>query len=254
MDASKEDELLLAELDDKRIKAQHWECITHSGFLDPRQRGIAFRTFGCRFWGGYEDAERTIAVFLPDSIPKGQDTPFADEEDDPLAVLRVSIAKGGKLLTHRDYLGSLLSLGIDRSVVGDIIVGVCGADIVIMKSMADYLLMNYEKAGRMNLSCSLHPCSEIDTGEVRTLERRDSVASLRLDNLVSSAFDLARGKAQEAIRQGLVFADGMQLLKQDAVLKEGVKLVLRGKGKARLKTIGTPTKKGRLPVVWEKYL
>lgn len=252
MSPDKEDELLIAELEDKKKKAEYQGCVTHSGFLDPRQKALAHKVFGCRFWGGYEDAERSIAFFLPDGYPE-TDPPFP-EEDDPLAVLDVSTGKGGRELTHRDYLGALLSLGIDRGVAGDIIVREHGADIVILKSISDYLLLNFEKAGRMNLSCALKPCGSIDTGNVKLQEKRDSVASLRLDNLVSSAFNLSRGKAQEAIRQGIVFVDGMQVSKQDAVLDEGCRLVLRGKGKAVLKEIGKPTRKDRLPVIWEKYI
>ena len=123
-----------------------------------------------------------------------------------------------------------------------------------MKSISSYILANYEKAGHSGLSCCLLPCSAIDTGLIRTKEKRDSVASLRLDSLVSSAFSLARGKAQEAIRQGLVFADSVQMTRQDAVLEEGCRLVLRGKGKAVLKAVGRPTRKDRLPVTWDIFI
>ncbi len=260
----KEDELLLAEIEDKKRQSEDQYMLTHSGFLDMRQKTLVHRTFGCAFWGGYADAERCIAVFMPDYMTMGSKTPenggkglpeaSFDEGDDPLCILRVRTPKGSHALSHRDYLGSLLALGIDRSVTGDIIVRENGADIVVLRSMAEYLKVNYEKAGRASLSCELLPCSAIDTGEIRTQQKRDTVASLRLDNLVSSAFDLARGKAQEAIRQGLVFADGLQLTKQDAVLSEGCKLVLRGKGKAVLRELGRPTRKDRIPVIWEKYL
>ena len=254
MYTSKEDLLLLAEIEDKMIKSRYQGCISHSGFLDMRQRSEVSRAFGCRFWGGYEDAERTIAVFLPDGYTAGDASPFPDEEDDPLAVIRVSTGKAGRPLTHRDYLGSLLSLGLERSVVGDIIVKEHGADIVVMKSISGFIIANYEKAGRSGLNCSLHPCRAIDTGVIMTKEKRDGVASLRLDRLVSSAFGLSRGKAQESIKQGLVFADSVQMTKQDAVLGEGCRLVLRGKGKAVLRTVGSPTRKDRFPLTWDIYI
>ncbi len=254
MDLEKEDELLIAELDDKRIKAEYRECVTHSGFLDPRQKSVAHRVFGCRFWGGYEDAERCVALFFPDPGPEAGEPLFKSDEDDPLTVLRVSVPKGGRTLSHRDYLGAMLSLGIDRGVTGDILVYEGGADIVILKTIAEYLLSSFDKAGRTSLKCELVPCSAINPGSVTVAEKRDSVASLRLDNLVSSAFDLARGKAQDAIRMGLVFVDGLQNTKQDAFLEEGAKLVLRGRGKAVLRSVGSPNRKSRLPVVWDKYI
>jgi len=268
---NREDELLLAEIEDKKRQSADRCMLTHSGFLDMRQKTLVYKTFGCMFWGGYDDAERCVALFLPEYMaagpgsvgiqvvgPEGNGTqadgPGLSEEDDPLQILRVAAPKGSRALTHRDYLGSLLSLGIDRSVTGDILVHERGADIVVLKSMGEYLRSNYEKAGRASLSCELLPCSAIAAGELRTALKRDTVASLRLDSLVSSAFDMARGKAQEAIRAGLVFADGLQATKPDEQLDEGCKLVLRGKGKAVLKEAGGRTRKDRIGVVWEKYL
>ena len=258
---NRDDELLLAEIEDKKRQSADRCMLTHSGFLDMRQKTLVYKTFGCMFWGGYEDAERCVALFLPEYMAAGPgaggmqaDGPGLGAEDDPLQILRVAAPKGSRALTHRDYLGSLLVLGIDRSVTGDILVHERGADIVVLKSMGEYLRSNYEKAGRASLSCELLPCSAIAAGEVRTALKRDTVASLRLDSLVSSAFDMARGKAQEAIRAGLVFADGLQATKPDEQLDEGCKLVLRGKGKAVLKEAGGRTRKDRIGVVWEKYL
>lgn len=258
---TKEDELLIAEIEDKKRQSEDQYLLTHSGFLDMCQKTLVYRTFGCAFWGGYGDAERSIAVFVPDymKMPEkasenGDFQPMFEEEDDPLQILRVSVPKGSRTLTHRDYLGSLLALGIDRGVTGDIIVYERGADIIVLKSMGEYLCTNYEKAGRASLKCELLPCSAIALGEVHTVQKRDTVASLRLDSLVSSAFDLARGKAQEAIRQGIVFADGLQIEKPDAQLAGGCRLVLRGKGKAVLREVGGHTRKDRITVIWEKYL
>jgi RNA-binding protein YlmH len=247
----KEDDILLAGIEDKIRQCEDHYTATNTTFLDVRQRTLAETK--CRqhkglrhvFYGGYEDAERTVAVFLPD---------YAELSDhDPLALLRIT-QSGQKTLTHRDYLGSILGLGIRREIIGDILVRDNGADIVIIKEMGDFLLFNYEKAGRASLKVEVVSIGDILLPEVRFEEKRDTVASLRLDNVVASAFNLSRGKAAEAIERGLVFVNGLETLKADRPIKEGDRLVLRGKGKVLLKAASGATKKDRIPVVILKYL
>lgn len=247
----KEDEILLAGIEDKISQSLDQYMVTHSVFLDMRQRTLAEAQ--CRqhkglrysFYGGYDDAERTVAVFLPD---------YAElAEHDPLALLRIS-QSGHRALSHRDYLGSLMGLGIKREIIGDILVRENGADIVILREMGEFLLYNYEKAGRTSLKAEIVSIGEIIVPENRFEEKRDTVASLRLDNLVASAFSLSRGRAAEAIEGGMVFVNGLQSDKTDRQIKEGDKLVLRGKGKVLLKAIGHVTKKDRISIVLHKYI
>jgi RNA-binding protein YlmH len=247
----KEDFILLAGIEDKIRQCLENYMATSTTFLDMRQRTLAEAQ--CRqhkglrycFYGGYEDAERTAAVFLPD---------YAELSDhDPLALLRIA-RDGNRSLSHRDYLGSLMGLGVRREIIGDILVREDGADIVIMKDMADFLLYHYEKAGRTSLKAEILPISQIIVPESRFEEKRDTVASLRLDNLIASAFSMSRGKAAEAIESGLVFVNGLQDEKSDRQIKEGDKLVLRGKGKVLLKAVGGVTRKDRISIVIHKYI
>ena len=247
----KEDEILLAGIEDKIRQCEDHYTPTNTTFLDLRQRALAEAR--CRqhkglrylFYGGFDDAERTVAIFLPD---------YAElAASDPLALLRIT-QSGQKALTHRDYLGSILGLGIRREIIGDILVRENGADMVIIKEMGDFLLYNYEKAGRASLKAELVPIGEIILPEVRFEEKRDTVASLRLDNIISAAFNLSRGRAAEAIERGLVSVNGLETLKSDRPIKEGDRLVLRGKGKVLLKATGSATKKDRIPVVILKYV
>jgi RNA-binding protein YlmH len=255
----REDELLLAAIEDKYQQCQERSMPTASAFLDMRQCALAeskFRFTRHFLWGGYEDAERRIMVFLPDYYEGDpQDPAFRlYPEDEFLEVLRVSIPKGSRPLTHRDYLGSILALGIDRSVTGDILVQPLGADIVILKSMEDYLLSSYTSAGRATLTTSIAPIEELRLAETKMQQKRDTVASLRLDNVVSSAFNLSRGKAQDAIRGGIVSLNGLQCLKPDALAEEGDKITLRGMGKAVLREVGGTTRKDRITIILDKYI
>lgn len=139
-------------------------------------------------------------------------------------------------------------------MIGDILVRDDGADIIIMDDIEDFLLLNYQKAGRTTLKLSSHPLSDLRIPEIRTAMISDTVASLRLDNIVSSVFKMSRSKAAEAIRTGLVFVNSSQAEKPDMKVEEGDKLVLRGKGKAYLREVGGQTRKDRTYIVAERYL
>lgn len=255
MDLTKEDKMLLAGAEDKFQQCCQQYRLTHTAFLDLRQRSLVeklcqklcreTKDVRCVFYGGYEDAERTMAVFLPD---------YAEPSDCPLSVIRINTAPGGKMLSHRDYLGSLLGLGIKREMTGDILTTDHGADIIILNEIEDFLLLNYDKAGRTALTLAAVPIGALCIPEQKTVLRKDTVASLRLDNVIAAAFSLSRAKAAEAIRSGSVFVNSMQAEKTDMQVAEGCKLVLRGKGKAYLREAGGKTRKDRIAVVIERYV
>lgn len=250
---TKEEKMLLASIEDRRNRCESRNILTTTSFLSMAEQTLAEDSHllgSCgRFFGGAEDAERRIIVFLPDyleEIPRG--------EDCPLCVLKVSYPKGPRPLGHRDYLGSLLSLGVGRAVAGDIYVHETGADIVILREMADFFLQNYCQAGHISLSCSVSPIEELEPGIIKTEEFRDTVASPRLDSVAASCFKISRGSAQEAIKSGLVFVNNRQILKPDYLLSEGDRLVLRGKGKAILKSIGGKSRKDRDCIICQRFL
>jgi len=253
---NKEDSILLNQIKDKERQAEEQYCISHTAFLDIRQCVLAENEFKYSkhlLYGGYDDAERRIMIFLPDYINENSGKELF-MEDNPLEILRVFVPKGGKKLSHRDYLGSILSLGIDRNVTGDIIVRDDGADIIILKSMEEFLLSNYQEAGHTHLKTEIVPVSDLDLGIIKTKLKKDTVASLRLDNLVSSGFDLSRSAAQEAIKSGIVFLNGLQVLKPDKEVFEADKIVLRGRGKLIIKEIGGMSRKDRFFVSLEIFL
>lgn len=258
MDASKEDNILLAGIEDKFRQCSSQYRVTHTDFLDLRQRSMAeklcreLRTdnqdMRCIFSGGYLDAERTAAVFLPE---------YASEEEELneiFSVVRVRTAPGGRKLTHRDYLGSLTGLGLRREKIGDILVSDFGADIIILREVENFIAFNYSKAGRNRLKIDIISLSELHIPEQKTEIIKDTVASLRLDNVISAAFRISRSKAAEAVRAGLVFVNSAQSEKIDMQVAEGDKLVLRGKGKAYLREVGKKTRKNRLYISVERYL
>ncbi|MGN0659199.1 MAG: RNA-binding protein [Emergencia sp.] len=266
----KEDNLLLGQVEDLISRCENRYITTHTGFLDSHQQSLARmycrknhipvfdgnkeqeeaaagRLPACRicFFGGYDDADRVIMLCLPD---------YAFLEDaHPLTVIRAETAAGSRNLTHRDYLGSLLGLGIRRELTGDILVRPDGADIIVLEDIAEFILMNYCKAGRTGLSLSRCDIGELIVPEPERRRITDTVASLRLDSIVASAFGLSRGKAAEAVRCGQVFVNHVEASKTDMILAEGDKITLRGSGKACLAEIGGRSRKDRQYITIEKY-
>ncbi len=254
MTEDKEEKIILAKALDELERCRSENRICYTDFLDMRMQGlltseIKYSGVNYFFDGGYDTAERRIAVFLPDWATEDNYL-----EDRPIKILRVLHKLGGRELSHRDYLGSILGLGLSRSKIGDILVYKNGADIIIDSELEEFLLANYFKAGRTELSLSAVPIEELNLSEVRTEIIKDTLASLRLDAFLASAFRSSRARAQEAIRQGLVFVNHAECLKPDKELEEGDIVVLRGKGKCVLEEIGGTSKKDRTFISIKKYI
>lgn len=255
--------MLLAGLDDKIDQCERCGMLTHSPFLDLRQGALA-RAFCAKrrglqvcFYGGYGDAERVIAVFLPDylSLPTEADRLSwlaENEEENPLTILRVK-KDPFHTLTHRDYLGALMGLGVKRETVGDLLVREDGCDILLLGSVAPYLKDNLTQAGRARLDGVFVPVTRLQRAEEKRELIPCVVASLRLDNVVASAFSVSRAAAAEAIQKGHIFLNSLTCEKTAAPVKEGDRIVFRSKGKVRLAEVGGVSKKGRLHIVVEKY-
>lgn len=259
-----EDILCLANIEDKIEQAVNKNTLTTSRFLDVRQRTLAesvcrkHRELKAFFWGGFPEAERTVGIFLPDYIEAGSLPELLDyfnenPEENPLTVLRIQ-KDNFSTLSHRDYLGSMMGLGIKREMLGDILVREDGCDIVLLKSIVKFLLDNLQKAGRGTLSAEIKSVDEIIVPLQKTQDKLCPVTSLRLDNIVSAAFNISRSLAAEAINKGIVSVNGLQTQKADAKLSQGDKIVLRGKGKVMLKELAGETKKGKVKVLFQKFI
>ena len=244
----KEDKILLAAVQDKIDQCLEYYIPSHTAFLDARQIQLVenycrkIKELRYTFDGGFEEAERKVCLFLPDEEPM----------DTPIGALNIQ-KKGPKPLTHRDYLGSILGLGIKREQIGDIIVKPDGADIVIMKDLTDFFVLNYDKVGSTSVVTKGISTKELVPVEGHMEEVRLTVSSMRVDNLVAGAFGLSRGNAAEAIQGGIVYVNGVQTTKTDKNLSLGDKLVLRGKGKIILHCFVGKTRKDKIVILIKKF-
>lgn len=248
-----EDKLLLAKIWDKINVGFQRNIIANTPFLSPRELQMCQFLFGEQdgllAFGGYEEAERKMLIYLPDYL----DDSALTEEDSPIVCLRADFYDGDTP-THRDFLGALIGAGISRESVGDICVSSGRCDFFVTAQIAPYILQNFTSAGRTKLRLSAIPIKDAHIPEPEIKEIRDTLASLRLDSIVASGFRMGRSLAAQHITAGKVAIDGLPCEKPDKIVADGVKISLRGSGKIKLVSAGGLTKKGRIPVVIHRYV
>lgn len=192
--------------------------------------------------GGYEDAERRMARF---ACREDCDEPF------PITALRLTWPRQDAP-AHRDILGSVMGLGVERRCLGDIAVEEEQALLFAESRMAEHLRQNLLSAGRTRLQvCVTDAPPEVRPAQGK--EVRDTVASLRLDAVVAAGCSLSRAKAAALITAGQVKLRHMLNEHVDAQVAQGDAISVRGLGRLTVDAVGQPTKKGRFPLLILRY-
>lgn len=250
---SAEDRMLLAKLWDKITQGMRRNIPANTAFLSPREQEMARFLFGqqpgLRFFGGYDDAERRMLVFLPDYLEES----YLNGDESPIFCLCAQFYEADDL-SHRDFLGALMGTGIARDTVGDICVSKGSCDFFVTAEIAPYILQNFSSAGRTRLHVKQVPLGEANIPQPEIKEIRDTLASVRLDSVVSSGFRIGRSLAAQYICAGKAAIDGLPCEKPDKPVPEGAKVSIRGLGKIRLAQVGSQTKKGRISVMIHRYV
>ncbi len=248
-----EDRLLLAKLWDKLNAGIRKNIPANTCFLSPRELELARFLFGepegLYTFGGYGDAERKMLIYLPDYLEEAS----LMEEDSPCICLRASFYQGDSP-NHRDFLGALMGCGISRETVGDICVGKESCDFFVTAEIAPYLLQNFTSAGRAKVHLEAIPLSQAQIPEPEVKEIKDTLASLRLDSVISSGFRIGRSLAAQYVTSGKAAMDGLPCEKPDKTVSEGMKISVRGLGKIKLHAVNGKTKKDRISVVIHRYV
>ena len=248
-----EDRLLLAKLWDKINSGMNRNIPVNTGFLSPRELEMARYLFGepdgLTAFGGYEGAERQMLCYLPEYL----DASYLTEEEAPLVCLRAAFYQGDSP-SHRDFLGALMGAGVNRETIGDICVGQGSCDFFVTAEIAPYLLQSFTGAGRVKVRLTRIPLSEVRVPEPEVREIRDTLASLRLDSVISAGFRIGRSPAAQYISAGKAAIDGLPCEKPDKTVSEGAKISVRVLGKIKLQAVNGQTKKGRISVVIHRYV
>ena len=191
-------------------------------------------------YGGYEGAERRAARF-------GEDGDF------PLECIRISPKdmKFAEELTHRDMLGAILSLGIERRTVGDIVMHAGSGYVFVLSSVRDLILDELDRVRHTAVVCSV---SSLPEGASSVKEERTAIASSeRLDAVVSAVCGMSRADGKSAVDEGRVFIRGSECREPSRTLKAGDVVSVRGHGKFLYAGESGVTGKGRLRVKFALY-
>ena len=253
---------LLARAEDLLSRARNG-VIAYTAFLTPAEqhalaRAMPFARAEMRTDGGYSNAERARVFFLPSYLLDMDEQTLAeclaDTYEECLLPLQIK-GSGFRELHHKDYLGAVLNLGIERDAIGDLCVtdkhtAVLFCDCVIARFLAESLTRVANDAVRVTRAT----LPEGFDGGKKFQAVSDTVASPRADSVVAALANLSRERAQALFREKLVEIDYEIAEKPDQQLEAPCVIVIRGKGKFIIRSLCEQTKKGRIRLLADKYL
>lgn len=235
---------------------QSWRnnVYTFTGFLTMAQQDLYLQmlprlgSVESSLYGGTDGCERQVLRF-------GGEQSLGYEEPFPICCIRVrpALAKFADALTHRDYLGALMHLGIERSTIGDIVLREQEAYLFCLEQVADYILEELTRIRHTTVRCqkmdqvpetvrpSLEPCRLI-------------VSSMRLDTVIAKLYHLSRSQSLDLFREQKVFVGGRQTTQNSGLLRPGDVVSVRGYGKFVCGQSSGQTKKGNLYVEISRYV
>ncbi len=239
-----EEKIFCRHIGDLILSSQKQFCVKFSGFLTEREQQLALteaNSMGikCSFFGGYTAASRKIFATIE-----------ASDEDFPLTAITFFFRKQDNL-THRNFLGALMSLGINRNLIGDIKVGRGEAIIFVSSTAAALILNEVKKIGSIGVKATEGICTELPKQEFEILNL--TVSSLRIDAVVSAVCGISREKSSSLIRSGAVFVSGVQAGSSSEIIDIDEVFSVKGYGKYFLSEIGSLTKKGKVHIKIKKY-
>ena len=250
---NKEELLLQKRLVELSRIAYTREIVTFSEFLNLNELNILHTTpknmllSQYKTYGGYGLSERQMAAFLPDAL-------YYDYQY-PIQIIEISPVnrKFAEELSHRDYLGAVMNLGIERCKLGDILIEDGKAILFAKEELASYIMEHLTRIRHTTVKTSILPAFE-DSYEPRYEELKGTVASVRLDTVLSLAYPLSRSKVTGLIEGARVFVNGKLVTSNGYSLKEGDILSVRKMGRIGYNGILSETKKGRYMVSIRKYI
>lgn len=194
-------------------------------------------------FGGTADCERVMLRFGSEEFC-GYEEPF------PIQCIEISplVEKFGEELGHRDYLGALMNLGIERGTLGDIIINGKHAFLFCTEKMAPYIMENLVQVRHTNVQCRI--AENIPESTITKLERRTvQVSAARADSIIAKVYNLSRSESVELFRAKKVFVNGRLNENNGGQLKDKDKVSVRGFGRFQFVEISGETRKGKLNAV-----
>lgn len=251
----KKDHFFVQHLQDLAVRAcqNDYPCftdfLTSGEFSLLCQHRHLFQAVQVITWGGHPDCEHKMGGFFPLDFEEEPEALF------PIGCIEIKAAnrKYTKEITHRDYLGAILNLGIERSTIGDIRICDQTAYVFCNRELVPFILKHLGQVRHTSVVCrELDNLQEIPEQQFEI--RHQSVASPRLDNIVSAMTGSSRGKASELISQGKVLVDSQEQTSNSVRCHSRAVISVRGFGKYRLLyEEGDQTRKGKQKITIYQY-
>lgn len=229
------------------------DIVTFSDFLNLNEQNIVNNRKNqipgvvTECFGGYEQAERQMIAFHPDALAFTWEYPIDCLKIEPKSL------KFSEELTHRDYLGALLNLGVDRAMIGDILVQEKAAWFFCNKKMTDFFLKNLCRVRHTNILITVvDKQAELPAPKMETIH--GTCASVRLDSLIALAFKASRSSMVSYIEGGQVFVNGKLITSNGYEPREGDIISVRGKGRFIYDGTSHQTRKGRSSIQLSLYI
>ena len=251
---SSEEEFLQKRFVDLANQSYRNNIYTFTGFLSASEQDLFYRTLpqigGVKYTlsGGVEGCERQMLRFgSPEQLGYEEEFPICCVEIKPTA------PKFADKLTHRDFLGALMNLGIERSTLGDIFITDKIGYAFCQEKVADYMLANVDKVRHTTVKC--RRLAEAPETVKPTLKQENLiVSSERLDGIIAKLFHLSRSQSLLLFREKKVFVNGRCMENNSGVCKADDIVSVRGYGKFVYRGLVHETKKGNLSITLERYV
>ena len=221
-------------------------------FLDPRQQklveGLLQKEKSIKYYteSGVQDSERKLYIIYNEDYA-------AEDIEKQYSILEFTwYSKSVKKPSHRDFLGSIIGAGIKREMLGDIILEDDKAFVVCSEEVSEYILYNIERIGSLPVKVQIVEHADITEEKEKTINT--TVASLRLDGIISAGFGISRTKAAELIKSGRVRINWEEKDVTSKVIKQSDVISIRGKGRIILEEIAGNTKKDKIRIVIKKFV
>lgn len=221
-------------------------------FLDPYGQEIAetlvanYDNIKVEFFGGYHGAERQCAAFVHND--------FMGKVNFDLSVINASWNGKFYHLLHKDVLGALMGLGIERRNIGDLIITAGSVKIICVHKIADFILNNLTTIGTASVSCVNGDISAIPAKEETCKEISATVAALRIDSIAAAGYGTSRSKMTTEISADKLKLNWQSVKNASQAVKEGDIISMRGRGRLEVFQICGKTKKGRTGVLLKRYI
>ena len=238
----------IKKVEDLYKRSLNKNIVTCTGFLTPAEKQTIITKLNYTnavFLGGVKSAERVRVFFLPD---------YMEEIDIKDYVTAFCANFSFKKLSHRDFLGALLSLGIERRCRGDIYVFEKEAYFLVTNDIASYVKNNFDKVSNVGVKLKEVSLDEVVTIDPVFKEIVFSVSGLRLDSVVSGSINESREKSNLLVKSGVVLLNYLVCEIPSKEVREGDIFSIKGYGKYVLKEIGGESRRGKIFVKVNKYI